>query len=364
VRDGTGYARAAQELILSLDAVGFNVSCRPVKLNNLLGEVHPRIAELENHILQGVDACIQHSLPLFFSYNARAGKNIGYFFYESSKIPEEWVAKINLLDALIVPCNDMLHACIRGGVYIPIHVVPCATDVSKYERSYKPLAQIEAATAGNFVFYSIFELSKRKGLVNLLRAFHSEFDPAESVSLVIKVSKPGVNQVDLHKEIESVSQQVKAGLKLFNGKDFHKREIEITDRMSEEGVARLHNSCHCYVSGAYGEAWGYPAMDAMGFGRAVIAPGIGGFKEFLTEECGWFVDTYPDDIFGAVENFPNLYTANEQWDSPSIEGLRRAMREVYENKVLYKEKSQACLERIYYFSHEKVGERLKTALRE
>lgn len=98
-----------------------------------------------------------------------------------------------------------------------------------------------------------------------------------------------------------------------------------------------------------------PAADALGFGKAVIANKVGGLVDFIDDSCGWLVDNREEPYFAQTDNLPNLYTANETCKAIDILGLRKAMREVFENHKLRKEKGEKAMDRIYNFSYEKVG---------
>ena len=71
-RDGTGWGQAAIDYILSMDHVGLDVVCRPLKLNQNNYEIPERVAELEKKPMRGANICIQNVLPHYLDYN-------GYF---------------------------------------------------------------------------------------------------------------------------------------------------------------------------------------------------------------------------------------------------------------------------------------------
>ena len=75
-RDGTGWAQAAVDYILSMDAAGIDVVPRPVKLNERKPELPQRILELEKKSDKNCDVCVQHVLPHMLDYNGRFKKNI------------------------------------------------------------------------------------------------------------------------------------------------------------------------------------------------------------------------------------------------------------------------------------------------
>ena len=83
-RDVSGWARAATDYILAMDRAGIDVVCRPVKLNESVAPVDPRIEELESKDSSGCNICIQHVLPHHLDYNGRFEKNIALYATETS----------------------------------------------------------------------------------------------------------------------------------------------------------------------------------------------------------------------------------------------------------------------------------------
>ena len=130
--------------------------------------------------------------------------------------------------------------------------------------------------------------------------------------------------------------------------------------MSEEEIMQLHESCHCFVNTSYGEAWSYPAFDAMGMGNCVISTYCGGPKDFLRKyNNSGFVDGRYKPVFGMEnENFSNYNSSRELWMETDIDVLRTAMRMAYLNNCNKQEKLQIVKE----YSRENVGNLMKGSL--
>src|SRR5690606_24621269 len=132
-KDGTGYAKAAQEFIRCLDYVGIDVVPVWITLSNNLKETHPRILELEKKDLNNVDIIIQHSLPEHF---CKAGNipTVGLFYWETSHFRgSNWQYSLNLLDRVWCTTREQVEACKLSGVTTPICEINFAQDFSKYE---------------------------------------------------------------------------------------------------------------------------------------------------------------------------------------------------------------------------------------
>jgi glycosyltransferase involved in cell wall biosynthesis len=359
-RDFTGWGEFATRQILALDAAGVDVACRPIKLNGNKDMVPERILQLEQK--RGTfDIVIQNVLPHYTEYSGHFSKNIAYFMVETSNFNSStWANHVNLLDEVWVPSTHNQSACRESNVVRPIKVIPTAVDLSQFDAPPPPLP-LRDNFRDDFIFYTIGEFTSRKNMGALLKAFHLEFDKSESVQLMIKTSPTGLGQ-NPQETIQTFINNVKAGLKLSQKLDDYKQEIIICEHTSSSIIPSIHMTGDAFVSTSHGEAVCLPALDAMGYGRSVIAPRHTGFVEYLTDDCAWLVDTYEDSVFGAMDTFGDLLTGRESWYEIPVPVLRRAMRSAYMNKVLREIKVENARKRIQDFSYEKVGKVMKEAL--
>lgn len=334
---------------------------RPLKLNRHSPILPRRIQELEAKDVRGADFVIQHTLPSMMEFNGHFKKNIAMYCSETSNfIASGWAEKLNLMDVAWVPSRQMINAARASHVTIPIKKIPYACDTTKFERSYKavPLEGDNEA----FTFYTIMEMGKRKNLMALLRAFHTEFSPDEPVRLVIKSHKHGMDPGECKKHIIADCTTIKTWLKLHPRIEDYKQEVIITDLYADESLYRLHATCDCFVLPSYGEAWGLPAFDAMGFGKTPIVTNWGGFREFISDDTGWLVSCTEEQVFGITDNLEDLYTGNESWAAVDIRHLRKCMREAYTNEELRRNKAEAGINAVYDFSYNLVGSLIKKEL--
>jgi glycosyltransferase involved in cell wall biosynthesis len=357
-RDGTGWAHACIDYILALDSVGVNVVPRPIKLNELNLPIPARIRELEQQSSQGCDVIIQHILPHMMEYCGGFKKNVALFELETTSINHMmWPEHINLMDVAWLTSSHAKDTCKQSGVKIPTELVLHTTDVERYNKFYQPIEI--PGTSGDFIFYTIAEFNTRKNLASLLRAFHTEFDPTEPVSLVIKSTKNGLSVQETINHLQNYCNQIKQGLNLYPKTDYYKSEVFVPNIVEDENVYRLHNSCDCFVLPSCGEAWCIPAFDAMAFGKTPIVTNWSGFTDYMTEDTGWLVDCYMQQAFGGNDS---MYTGYESWAVVEIDYLRRCMREAYEDRQLREQKALAGKERAQEFSYNKIGNKLRKVL--
>jgi glycosyltransferase involved in cell wall biosynthesis len=328
-RDATGYGRAAIDNILSLDAAGVDVVCRPLKLNASQAELPERVLQLEAKSARGADVAIQHTLPHLMDYSGHFASCIGMFASETSNFKDSvWAERLNAMDAVWVINRQSAFAARESGVTVPISIVPHATNVSKFNYPWPVLSGIQQARrSGAFLFYFVGEMVRRKNLAALLKAFYTEFREGEPVELVLKVSSPGMNHQQVQQEVGRFLKEIQQGLKIPSA---GKQPIVISQRLNDAQMCSLHASCDCLVAPSYGEAWHLPAADAMGFGKTPIVTACTGFLDYIDENVGWLVDCTEEPVFGEWNGFADMYTANENWWSVDVGHLRRCIREVYE----------------------------------
>ncbi len=359
--DGTGWSHSAEDYILALDNAGVDVVPRPIKLNALRFPLHKRIQELQEKSSSGCDVIIQHILPHMMEYNSAFKHNIALFELETHSIKHTmWPEYINNMDYAWVTNMHGMITCENSGVKIPTHFIPHAINTEKYNRDY--LAINIPGVDGNFTFYTIADMNNRKNLTALIRAYHTEFDPSEPVSLVLKCSRYGMDNREVLTHLKAYCNEIKKGLGLYPSLDCYKPEVFIPNVVEDEQVYQLHNSCDCFVLPSCGEAFCIPAFDAMGFGKTPIVTKGSGFLDYMDDNCGWLVKKYAQQAFKGTDAFASIYTGKETWDVVDNMDLARCMREAYENPKLRQQKAKAGREKVKSFSYERTGSLLRKML--
>lgn len=362
-RDNTGWSKAAQEWILALDSVGVDVVPRPVKLNNNIPELPLKIRELENKSSKGCNICIQNVLPHLMDYNGKFDKNIGVFFADTDCIKHSgWPQRLNLMDELWVPNNDMILNCKYSNVNVPVNVVPCTTDIRKFNMKYDALDMPELEDA--FVFYHIGDAIRRKNLTALIKAFHLEFSINEPVALLLKTTKYGMSADETYKNLQVMCDRIKEGLKIYPHIQDYKKEYIITEHVKDHIMMKIHATGDCYVAPSFGEAWNIPAFTAMGFGNTPICAKIGGPKDYLKGSSN-FVKGAWEPVFGMTETFADICTGRENWFNVCVLDLQRQMRKAYERKSdILATMQMQDFDRLKDYSYETVGNKMKELIDE
>ena len=344
--ENSGWGRAAANLLESLKLMP-NSSVQVTPLN----EEFPKVTDLAIHFF------LPQNLQWKFSR-----KNVVYFFYETDTIRHTiWPEHLEIADEIWVPSGYMESVLLNDGIKTPIKVVPIPTDISKYVKEYEPIIEKE----GDFLFYWMGDLNRRKNLPAMIRAFHLEFEPHEPVNLVIKATKSQVFQTEYQKNIRDICDEIKRNLKIYQNISSYKDEIILsTDEISDDNILSLHQNCDCFVSTSYGEGYNLVALDALGFGKTPIVNSWGGQTEFINNKNGWLTDYNMEGVHGMTDVLQDLYCGHEQWAEISIDNLRKNMREAYENKAKKGKLSDRGRKDIYQFSYHKIASKINEQQKE
>jgi glycosyltransferase involved in cell wall biosynthesis len=247
-------------------------------------------------------------------------KNVGMFCVETSNVLYTgWPIRFEQMDEIWMPDRHSLNAVKESKIKTPAKVIPIPTDITKYQQK---LGKLDLGIPeGTFIFYFIGEFHRRKNLLSLLKAFHTEFGRQEPVALVLKTNG----------DIEAINEmcnKIKNGLKMYPSIHNYHQETIINHRLSDEDILKLHETGDCFVMPSYGETWAIPAFDAMAKGNVVISTQVGGMQDYL-QSCGRLVGGREEPVFALFETFQDTGTSYENWTSVDINLLRKAMRGAY-----------------------------------
>ena len=369
-REQSGWGRAACEYILALDEVGVDVVCRAVKLNDIQAEIPERIKELENKSTDGAEICIQCLLPHQLHYNGNFKRNICIPFIDTIELDRHpWISQMEnfeiwspcvSLDAAIEDIKEYEDESCREINRAAIVPVPC--DPSKYLSTQTPL-DIGVDLSGKFIFYSIFDLTPRKNMLGLLKAFHTAFEPWEDVALIIKTGKFGKPADEVRSVCIDMNKKICQSLKLYPEGEYN-NPIFITEQLTDEQIEQLHVLGDCFVLPTFGEAWCFPAFDAMGYGNKPIVTKNTSCDDYITDTTGTLCKSVPQPVSGMTDTFSEIFNGHEIWHEPSIIDFARSMRGMYEDRYvpIPKNNPQNGYERTMDFSRTVVGNKMKELL--
>lgn len=362
-REQTGWGQGTRDYLSALIRSGVEVACRPIVFGGG-AQLSPELEQAEQLSTKNADYCIQHVLPHLMVGSKRFKKNIGMFYGESTNICyTSWFPRLNLMDELWVTNFETHEDLLKQSVTPEIHTVPQPINIDRY-KTY-PVQQIPQL-AGRFVFYFIGELSIRKRISAIVRAFHTEFTKNEPVALLLKLHKPGLNSQQVSQETQNLVNNIKNGLKLYPDINQYHSEIIISNYLPEDVLMGLHHLGDCYVLSSYGESVNLPCIDAICMGNQAVYPNTGGLQNLNIAELAGTVRPCMgryESIINMNETFFDLNTAHEKWFDVDLEDLKSNMRAAYQRGRLHP-KDVATSRKIMFdnFEYETIGNKMKGLL--
>ncbi len=364
LKDFSGYASASRNYVNALKSIGCDIVTRHLNYDGANYKYSEQESATEARGLQDVNIVVQQTTPNETEHKLGLF-NVNIFCWETDRIPAEWVMQLNLMDLVIVACKENLFACRSSGVVVPMEVVPFAFNPKKYERDVHPFNFENASKI--FKILTVCQISKKKGMDVLLRAYFSEFGQDEDTLLILKLYH-GPNDTEEHKKAsEAQVVKIRELMRLPN----YPKVWLIHNVMTEEGIERLYKTADTYVLPSRGEGWSITHFEAMANGVPPIATNWGGPTEFITEKEGWLVDCHMSPCFDMPHPHSFMYTARDNWPEPHIDDLRKAMRHAYQEWKIdkikpynstWKKRIENCKKRVHDFSYEEVGPKLKKAI--
>lgn len=318
VYDHSGYSRATREYLLALHSKGIDVK---LDLINNGYQLEPPIDQcnlfrqlIEKPNDYGNQVYILHQTPDY--WRRMPGLTIGFTYWETSKIPDEWIRKCNEMDAVFVSSEYNVQIMRQAGLSVPVFKIrPCLASQTFNSLSNQVPAYLNQLPS--FRFLSIFSWIERKGYDLLLKAYFEEFSSNEDVVLIIKTGAH--NNQKIEELVASESRKYKDPGRYYI-------DLSIRNEVEMEG---LYNHCSAFVLPSRGEGIGYPMLEAGKRGLPVIATAWGGQLDFLNEQNSYLIPYH----FVPVVPQPHYhgYRNDQLWAEASVEHLKQGMRNIYAN---------------------------------
>lgn len=245
------------------------------------------------------DIGIIETTPNWFHLNECQVK-IANTMCETDKLGEEWVRACNKMDYVIVPNEFYYKVFMESGVTTDVAIIPHGVDVERF--SYKDRSK---TLRNNYVFGCCGYLNNRKGVFELIEAFHSEFEPEEPVKLRLHTTDP---ELGFYKNLAD-------------------KRIEITSRLwGWDELVKFYHDLDAFVFPSKAEGIGYPPREAMATGLPTIVMNYSGLEEIAAFG-------FPIQPNGFTIEHP-MKEQEGKWAKIDVQELMGAMRYVYENKEM------------------------------
>jgi len=328
--DFSGFAHAARGLLLSLvESNQFDIVARPLRYDQLdegqKFETPEWLQPLLEKDLQNVDIVIQMTTCNSEAVPIPGVLNGLYTFFETDRLQPSWASKAQEFDFIMVSSRANGSTLTRSGVTRPILVCAPPCDKEIYKRDYEPFEITVDNQSGRTVFYNICQLSTKKGIDALLRAYYAAFVSCpDEVLLVLKtyVNMSGrQNDINIVKEyVNMVKQKCRIPSQQLPP------VLPLVYTMSDDEIHGLHKRGDAYVCSSRAEGWGIPVFDALAHGTTVISHKHGGLADFVSEENSLVYGGCMSLFYDMPYADPGLFTGLEQCFEPSVAELAMIMQ--------------------------------------
>lgn len=323
-RDHTGYGEANRHAIAALHAAGCDVKASLVsyvrdvadfgKIGILLSKLEKNEPDYRIKIL--------HTTPDQFKKYIEPGKyHIAHFFWETSKVPSEFVEGLRLMNEIWTGSEHNKLAMERSGVNCPIVVMPQAIETTR------PAVRPYSIDGFNgYLFYSIFEWIDRKNPEALIAAYWDAFQKGENVGLLLKTYFKDFTQRN-----KDMIRDTIAVLRRRTNHESYPPIFLYRELMDRHQITRIHDTGDCFVSAHRGEGWGVPQVEAMLRAKPVVSTNCGGVHEYLDRNTAILLPFENVPVSG-MSHSNTWYTEDQSWAEVNHEKLVDAFKWAYENQ--------------------------------
>ena len=325
--DYSGYGEANRHDIAALASADIGVQveltkhCLEISEFGSLGQM---VRDLATHKLD-YSIKILHTTPNIYNQFIEPGKyHIGRVFWETDKLPPDFVAGIQLVDEIWTGSKANADAIRNSGIDKPIYIIPEAVDINIGDvQPYK----IPMMTGEQYRFYSVFEWTERKNPLALLEAYWREFEHTDGVALVIKTYVDNFMK-DKRRVIDEQIAQLKRRVKL----EKYAPMYLFRNLIGRNQIYSFHKTFDCFVSTHRGEGWGIPQMEAMLTGNPIISTGWGGIHEYVTDQESAYLLPYEMVKLESNSRNQQWYRDDQNWCDVKVDDIRKVMRHVFDHR--------------------------------
>jgi tetratricopeptide (TPR) repeat protein len=295
----------------------------PKRFNNSIDYINNKIMPDKKSIFN-IAICQIHQLDMLSSCS---GVKIGYVVWESTSIPEEWMASFSYTDIVWTPSQWFKKILINHGIDShSIQVIPEGINGRIFTTEGSRLQFLKDINAYKFLY--VGKVEERKATPEMIVTFDYAFKDNPDVRLIV-AGQTNTKALDFNKCIQDL------------GLRHPEKIIRVGPFARSSELAALYRSCDAFVMPTRAEGWGLPIIEAMACGLPVIVTGYSGLTEFATNENAYLIDFTMTDIlkpFGW-----QVYCKSSdygQWAEPDFFHLSDMMQYVWKHQEEAKERGQ------------------------
>ena len=236
--------------------------------------------------------------------------NIGYWLWELSKCPDEWLPVMGFVDEIWAPSRFIQRA-FAERTDLPVKYMPlCVTLPSPEGRSRESFGLPKDRYLFLFSF-DFFSFIDRKNPFAVIAAFKRAFpDIGTKVGLAIKTMNGDVRHPRWKHMLELVADDP--------------RIVVLNRTMTRDEVIGLFDVCDSFVSLHRSEGFGFGPAEAMSLGKPVIATNYSGNTDFTLPDNSCPVDYK----LVPVTEGQYIFDRGQVWADPDIEHAAWYMRKL------------------------------------
>lgn len=325
----TGYNIHAREFANGLEKIAVTENLKILKTNctneQELIQHQQLLNQVQNEVLI-INICISYGNQCWNYLQLFPGVKIGCTFWESTKLPDDWIKELNKCDYVWAVSQWKKQVLIENGINSrKIYVIPSGVDSSIFNPNQSQ--DLRLFKKKGFKFFTVGKCEHRKSTRELIMAFDLEFHKEKDVYLVLATDNPFIPNFNMPAFVNN--------LWLRNYEKF----IYIPRGGSHVDMAQLMNACDCGVFPTKAEGWGLPIIESMALGKPTIVTNYSAVTEYANQDNAILLDYYTIPIQD-VDGLSFYRSDNDYgtWALPNTTSLRKKMRMVYENYDYFQQK--------------------------
>jgi glycosyltransferase involved in cell wall biosynthesis len=280
------------------------------------------------------------------AYRMTAGRNVGFFFWETEKIPETWYPACDRVDEIWVASTYLKNAFAKV-TNKPIHIMGMPVDVPA---TVEPDRARFGIAADDFVVTYVTDAYsglERKDPQRAIKAFELAFGPDfEGVHLLLKVGN-----------LEKFPQLRRR----LNEEATERPMTIVAEYLGRSELWSLLACSDAYLSLHSSEGFGLTILEAMALGVPPIVTAYGGNMDFTGPDNSLLVGYQMAPAMGGPGN---IYAGSGLWADPNLSEAAQHLESLRSNPELGRAIGERARRQAAEFTLEAYGHRISTRLTE
>jgi len=323
----TGYDHHVREFVRELHRVGVAVQ--------LVDVPEWGLARLPAHLQDPwfdslgspVDALVDLHFCMPFQVRARRDAvTVNYTMFEATHVPPSWVTQNLTHDLVVVPTESSRRAWAAAGFPSErVAVSPLGVNADLYGQPASPLTILDQQGRPidryRVRVLNVSELSPRKNVLGLMRAWIAATSPADDAVLLVKLGRYQQGQ-DAAFEAGLRAVQIDLRKSLAHAAPV----LFVSTLFTDAEMPRLYASATHYLSLSFGEGWDQAMVEAAAAGLRLVAPRHSAYEAYLDDTIARLVACHeaPADRW-LPPGVPSLFAGTYWWE-PDHDDACRAIR--------------------------------------